>query len=655
MVVHRAGTEFTKASRVPSGPSTVRVVLRGLRGFAVHLATVAVAAANFSACGTEQLSPNEPVEPLTLALIGPSSIVPGTEIEITGAGIPAPEIADLTATFHGTMTDARGAQNGIEVRLPVDFRDHSKVRVAIDAAAITNFGEGRFAGQVTLRADYFKGVTAMATIDYRTTVARALTPTIRGMSPTAVFLGTVVDVTGTGFIHANEGETVARISGQFRPETAPARTITEKLVRPTFVSREKLTYTIDADLFGINPGTFSGSVILENRHAQNGPVLATQAFTIPAVTIGTPMLIDISPGEASRGQRVRFRGRGFIPIDSARDQTTVIRFEGVFRPKEGAPISYTAQSPYDFLPKYVDGSTLELVPWATKNENDELEGLGVNIGRWDGKFTPIIYKNGAAQTGTTFRGIFTIVPTKQVVFMKYLPGFTDSLRKFGLRNVEVEVKKRIVEVARRDYARWNVDFREERPTDFVEYAVVEIGGRDPNGRNMFGLDNTEGKDLGNLRLNDVIGGRNADTEEEGGAAFGGVFVESFLQFSAKSADPIPIATPLFDQIFEPLMADRGGRPAERDEFPVGPRADVIALAVKTLGNIIGSTISHEVGHTLGMATLEGYYHNPMPGPNQLMDSGEERPFEERAELNGQGPAAFETDHVEYLDRILPKQ
>jgi hypothetical protein len=103
------------------------------------------------------------------------------------------------------------------------------------------------------------------------------------------------------------------------------------------------------------------------------------------------------------------------------------------------------------------------------------------------------------------------------------------------------------------------------------------------------------------------------------------------------------------------MPDRGGRPAERTEFPVGPRADVIALAVKTLGNIVGSTISHEVGHTLGMATLEGYYHNPMPGPNQLMDSGEERPFEERAEFNGQGPAAFEPDHVEYLDRILPKE
>jgi hypothetical protein len=38
-----------------------------------------------------------------------------------------------------------------------------------------------------------------------------------------------------------------------------------------------------------------------------------------------------------------------------------------------------------------------------------------------------------------------------------------------------------------------------------------------------------------------------------------------------------------------------------------------------------------------------------------MDSGDERPFEERAELGGQGPAEFEPEHVEYLDQILPKE
>ncbi len=36
-----------------------------------------------------------------------------------------------------------------------------------------------------------------------------------------------------------------------------------------------------------------------------------------------------------------------------------------------------------------------------------------------------------------------------------------------------------------------------------------------------------------------------------------------------------------------------------------------------------------------------------------MDPGSERPFEERAELNGKGPARFNDQNREYLLEILP--
>ena len=40
-------------------------------------------------------------------------------------------------------------------------------------------------------------------------------------------------------------------------------------------------------------------------------------------------------------------------------------------------------------------------------------------------------------------------------------------------------------------------------------------------------------------------------------------------------------------------------------------------------------------------------------PNRLMDSGGDRPFEERAELAGQGPAVFCDEEYAYLKKILP--
>jgi hypothetical protein len=64
---------------------------------------------------------------------------------------------------------------------------------------------------------------------------------------------------------------------------------------------------------------------------------------------------------------------------------------------------------------------------------------------------------------------------------------------------------------------------------------------------------------------------------------------------------------------------------------------------KHLGNLIGGTLSHEIGHSLGLANpfMEGF-HNAGDAPNRIMDSGGNRPFVERAELA-------------ILDEYLPQQ
>jgi hypothetical protein len=278
--------------------------------------------------------------------------------------------------------------------------------------------------------------------------------------------------------------------------------------------------------------------------------------------------------------------------------------------------------------------------------------------------TPVVYYGADSQVGFPLENMtFIVGPQKQVVYLKYLPGFTDALREFGLRNVESLIRDRILEVCDRDYMTdqpdgINVEWRTSRPDDFLEYSVIEIGGEDPNDVGLIGLDNTMsqgGKDIDNLYFDDVVGGLNADAREEGHYAFGGVFVSSYLAFSPKAPEPMGIASPVFDEVFGPFMPLQGGTPVEAGEYPGGARSDKIGRAIHALGSMIGNTITHEIGHTLGLAYgPKDLFHNLDPADNQIMDAGFHRDFEERAEQNGRGPARFTDENWDYLKQILPK-
>jgi hypothetical protein len=260
---------------------------------------------------------------------------------------------------------------------------------------------------------------------------------------------------------------------------------------------------------------------------------------------------------------------------------------------------------------------------------------------------------------------------KQVVYVRFLPSYVDSLRLYGLGAADADVRARVLAVAARDYAGVNVELRTEPPDDFQLYSQVDVAGPDPNDLGLFGYDNTPGKDVGNVRLFDKLGGVNATTQADGFPGFGGVFTEQFLGFSqhpGPSIAPIGGDATLFDRVFDPLRPD-GGRPASTAETqggvpplasgsicPADPRdrPAVIACGVFVLGNLIGTTLTHEVGHSLGLADPTGdLFHDPGDQPNRLMDAGGARPFEERAELAGQGPGLFCDDELVYLRSVLP--
>jgi hypothetical protein len=267
-----------------------------------------------------------------------------------------------------------------------------------------------------------------------------------------------------------------------------------------------------------------------------------------------------------------------------------------------------------------------------------------------------------------------ILPVKQVVYVNYLDGYTDSLQKFGLRALDAQLRARMLAVCARDYAGVNIDFRNAVPDDFALYATVDVGGPDPNGAGLLGNDNTPGRDVNNMRLDDHLGGFQAITQANGDAGYGGIFVESFFLFSKHPnhlavSDPT-LSTPDFDAIFDPFRADSGGTELTATELAnlapdtltdatscpaaKGDRRGEVACAAFVLGTIVGNTISHETGHSLGLANPQGgSVHDVGDLPNRLMENGVDRPFDERAELNAKGPGVFCDTAYTYLRGILP--
>ena len=100
-----------------------------------------------------------------------------------------------------------------------------------------------------------------------------------------------------------------------------------------------------------------------------------------------------------------------------------------------------------------------------------------------------------------------------------------------MRAVDKKIRERILAVCKRAYEGVNIEFRIEPVTDFALYENVELVGVDPNNMGLFGYDNSPGKDNGNVRLYDKLGGVNATTQEDGYPGYGGVFVRSLMGFS----------------------------------------------------------------------------------------------------------------------------
>ncbi|GMV41841.1 MAG: hypothetical protein AMXMBFR64_35570 [Myxococcales bacterium] len=615
-----------------------------------------VAALSLAACDAPPVeAPTIELPSLSVTAWSPDVVLPGSTLRLQGAGFLPPETATTVARLDGTVGGSKVVWEG-----PAAVAGPTELLVTVDDALLSRIPAdgpplvGTLRITRTLLTDgsgsWFEvPVTIHAKVNLR--------PVVKGLAPAVLFPGDAVTVDGADFLLPGEGTSAVVFTGTVATDNPPAtRTLTEVFIPGTTTTRTMLRFTLTPDLFGIRPGRIQGSLRVVNV-ASSGDAMGSEVLAGIDRPLERPYLDAVTPTTVSRGQILRFDGRGFLPTDAAYEATTLLLVEGTFRTKAGKKVTFSGLDSLSLFPDRVTANTsMDYVLRVNMNLNGELQGLGLTAGTLEGTVSPWILTGSESVLGKGIPIAVTVLPQRQIVWLKYLPGFSASLEHFGLRAVERRIKDRILAVCDRDYVGVNIAFREDKPTDFAEYGVVEVGGADPNSADLFGLDNTEGKDVGNLRFNDVIGGLNAETETQGYYGYGGIFMESFLGLSPTLGHgSLPIRDPRFDDLFGAFIPELGGEPVQPSEVQGGPREVLVAEAVRVLGNLVGNTITHEVGHSLGLAAIDGEFHNVGDNPGWIMDAGAFRPFAERAEIDGQGPGIFAPFDRAYLESVLPQE
>lgn len=535
--------------------------------------------------------------------------------------------------------------------------------------------EAEFVGEMRVEIEDMVGLVGRGEVDpLQLRFLRELAPEFDVSVPETVFPNASIEIEGSGVLRPDEGETVAVFEqGGFSAaaEQGHTRDVSGgQLPLEWSGSRQRATLQIDPGAVGVHPGELSGQLRIENR-LNDGTVLESPG---PAQQIETELertfISTISPREASRGQTVTIEGRGFVGDEQAAGYGMELRVEGTLAPddEDEDVREFTGEEAFERVPYRVeDDETIIQDVWYEVVDR-ELKGFGATPGTFEGTITPVVYDEFGQFDGVEWDGQFTVAPTLQKVYLKYLPAFTVALDRYGLANVEHEIRDRILEVVRRDYEDFNVEFTDEPPEHFADYATIELSGPDPRGgsASAFGFDNTyhdDAKDVGNLYLDSYLGGINRETGQELNNPYGGIFVESFAIFSPNLEPETTMDSERFDDIFGPFMPELGGDPVLVTEWPDGGRADQIEEAIRVFGNVVGNTTSHELGHALGMAHFPDQdwdgeplerFHN-LDNGGYIMDPGTERPFEQRANLDGQGPEVWHENNREYLETVLPKE
>ena len=611
---------------------------------------------------------------LSVSGVYPNMVVPGTQLTVTGAGFVGPQIGTTQVRLEGTF-NGLGGEAEVRMQTLAEVASNETLIANVDQSrfqALCPGGDGTFNGRVLVEVASVRTnkIHRPAPQAIQLTCRRQLTPRLVTLMGGNASLNQRLTIQGSELLLGNgEGTTLLDVSGCFLVantagrcddvgEVFSGRRLPVVVVDRT--ARADGEMTVSSSLFGIEAGAFVGSVKLVNVHADGSETLSE---TLPwSLDLQPSYLADVDFEGASLGGYVDFYGSGFIGGEG--DGVTQVALVGTFQSDSGGeptPLDVILVTDYDsgVRARYVlaeDGPIGSVV------------NLRKDSGTVEGEFTLRLSQGGQTVSTAPIRGAFRVRPVRQIVYVNFTDNYSDTLSRFGLGLLDAEIRERLLARASEVFAGIGVEYRTTPPMDYALFSQIDVLGIDPNGLGLMGYDNSPGKDVGNVRLYDRIGGVHAVTQQDGFPGYGGIFLESFFGFSnhpPPGIDPHPGRSILFDAIFDPLRPD-GGTPvsqAEADavpetilasDCPGADRAAQVRCGVFVLSNLLGGTMAHEVAHSLGLADPDGgEFHNNGDEPNRLMDSGFNRPFKERAQLFDSGPEIFCRENYQYLRGILP--
>lgn len=610
----------------------------------LHIVLIAfVASIATVGCGDDAASGPGASTPMPelLAIEAPDPVLVGSALVGT---VPGLALVDQTPSLRVELTD--GASRALAVR---DV-DGARVTWAVDSALVDALGAGTHV--VDARLDLDGAPSRQVSL----TIATGLAVDLLAAPDGVAYRNQVEVLRGAGFVTPDEGTVIAEITGTFAGENG-AEPIDARLpvVPAATGDRARGLLTLTTDLGGIGPGTLDGSITLVSE-LRSGATSRSEPRPMELEFIA-PDVFGFEPSNVPLGAWATVRGAGFV--GGTRDVITTIELEGTVT-RDGVAEAF---GPSEIVPEFVDGETLRIAMEPFASEGQLISRLfEAREADFEGTATVVVSQGRTSIVGAPAPVSLRVTPPGQVVLLRFLPSYEGTLRRFGLAAAQAEVEAAIVARVRSIFGGVNLDVRLDEPTDMAPggWSVVEIGGPDPNGLGVLGYDNSPGKDVGNLRLFDAIGGQNAETQADGYPGFGGIFIESMLYWSSHPDLPGPEPAgrpepdPLFDEIFDPVRLDpatvaevRGDGDAER--------VAKVQRAIAALGSMVGETAAHEIGHSLGLADPFGpttVFHNGGDTPGCLMDTGSARPLGERAAQDGYTPTYLCGDHPAYLLQVL---
>lgn len=585
--------------------------------------------------------------PRITGLDAPTPVLVGTVLAVRGLDL------DRVGPVAALVVQADGSEWALDEHAAPEGTGDERSFLASDAL-VSALGDGAHAVTLIVRGDETNTEPWDTSLEIRTTLALSLDAGPSG----AVHFEDLVVLHGGGLTTETEGPVSAHVVGDFTPAggTAVPIDVSLPVELADLGGRDRGVVVLPTALAGptLRTGALHGTMALESTLASG------QTRSAPPVPIdlsfGPPELFALDPSVASLGRIVAVRGAGFLGRGT---ETTLVRVEGTFTPEGGTAAPFAME----LFPRWVSGSELGLVMEAEVQGGTLVATLfGAQRGVLAGTATAVTLSGAAELDGAATPFSLTLGAPRQVVELRFLPGWYESLGHLGLAAAQAQVIDGIAQRIESLYAGHAVEVRTSAVVDYADagYAVVEIGGPDPNGSGLFGYDNSAGKDVGNLRLFDHIGGANAETQADGFPGYGGVFVESMLWWSSHpelaGTRPVgaPDPDPLFDEVFDPVRAE----PATYDEaMGVGgaTRVAIVARAIRALANLVGETTAHELGHSLGLAQPYGdptAFHDVGDGDGCIMDAGAARPLGERMAEPGFSASHFCYDEPDYLSTIL---